>query len=239
MSFEPPQSGAEMALLNYFNLRARRVPAPFPIWLIDVPGQLSSRLLNVLSESEHARASRFRTSALRRRYCAAHAGLRLLGELCLGVAAARQQYETNGYGKLQLAGAEPAQCSLSYCGERALVAWAWGPAIGIDAEVVRPVAHSADLMQFHFTRHEQQRLRSLEAGRDVLDRSFLTVWVRKEACLKAIGRGLDVELSSFECGVDQRNRMVEVGGQRVESKVLQVEEHLLVAWARCRPDLPA
>ncbi|WP_164549676.1 4'-phosphopantetheinyl transferase family protein [Altericroceibacterium xinjiangense] len=219
-------------------MAARPLPAPFPVWLISVPDQPRQELSRLLSASERARADRFRTSDLRHRYWAAHGALRLLGECYFGIPAIRQSYVPNRYGKLQLIDVEAAQCSISYTGQQVLVAWSQGAAIGIDAELVRPIGETRDLMQLHCTQREQAFLERSAKDSAKLDRMFLTLWVRKEACVKALGRGLTISPSSFDCGIE-RATTVEIEGCSVDNEVMEVGEDILVAWARCRHDLTA
>lgn len=66
--------------------------------------------------------------------------------------------------------------------------------VGIDAEdLFRPVS-AKDLLP-HFAREEQQWLNSLAPSR--ADSASLQLWSLKEAALKAIGRGLSIDLSAF------------------------------------------
>jgi 4'-phosphopantetheinyl transferase len=231
----PPDSAAEEGtLLRRHGIEARRIRAPFPIWLVRGHTAPGDSALERLSPEERARADRFRLPQHRDRYLAGHAALRLLGDLYFGIPAARQRYARNAHGKPRLAGHRRAECSISYSGDLAAVAWAWGEEIGIDIERLRPIDDAVELAELHFTLAEQARLARLEPASIACARAFLTVWVRKEACVKALGRGLSIPTDSFECGTAAGDAVVAVEGERIESEVLSVGNDLIVAWARRR-----
>lgn len=214
-----------------FGLVVTQLSAPFWLWRIEVPRLIDPVVLACLSAQERVRAARFASAPLARRYAVAHGALRLLGERCFGVPAAHQRYVHNAYGKPILANLPQARCSLSYSGTNVLAAWSLDHEIGVDLECARPIADAADLADLHCTVRERQRLpRPGAAG---YDRAFLALWVRKEACVKALGRGLGIAPSSFECDIDPGKTIVHIHGSLVESHVCNLKDDLLVAWARC------
>lgn len=207
--------------------------APFPMWLVSLRQTPSAALLGLLSEGERARADRFRTQRLRNRYVAAHAAVRLLGERRHGIPAASQRFECNAFGKPHLAGVADAQCSISYSGDHALVALARGAEIGVDIEALRPIDDAAELMVIHYTAGEQAALRQMLEMGEALDRAFLTVWVRKEACVKALERGLDIPLTTVECGVGSGMTTVRFGDRDIHTGVIHAPCDHIIAWAQC------
>jgi len=211
-----------------------RLPAPFGLWRMSISPdgdrRAEARLMACLSVEERARAARFRNDILARRYGIAHAALRIIGERCFGIPAASQCYEPNAHGKPLLRNLPEARCSLSYSGNSMLIAWSLDHEIGVDLERVRPIADAADLAELHCTASERQRLP--KPGSTGYDQAFLALWVRKEACVKALGRGLDIPPSSFDCDVDPK-AFVEIGGSFIESYIYDLKDDLLVSWARC------
>ncbi|GFE73917.1 hypothetical protein NTCA1_15660 [Novosphingobium sp. TCA1] len=216
--------------LEAMGCRTIKLPAPFDLWRIDVSPQDDQRLMACLSGEEHARAAKFRTEALARRYRTAHAALRILGERRCGIPAAQQVYHTNAFGKPCLANVSQAHCSLSYSGESVLVGWSLDHEIGIDLERVRVLDDAAELADLHYTARERAALPC--PGSRHYSRAFLTLWVRKEACVKALGQGLNIAPSSFDCDVDPRLALAEIDGSSVESDVYDLKDGILVAWAR-------
>ncbi|MEE4453640.1 4'-phosphopantetheinyl transferase family protein [Novosphingobium resinovorum] len=232
------QDGATGALLQAHGIAAERLEAPFALWLVRA-GQEGDRraLAACLGPAERARAERFGPERLAHRYRAAHAALRLLVQARFGIDAGRQDYGANAHGKPFLRGAPEVQCNISYSGDFALVAVGTGRQIGIDLERVRPVADAAQLAFAHYTDREIAGL-AAHAGAGAaaaLDRAFLTVWVRKEACSKALGKGLSIPPSSFECGLGCGLRNVLIEGEIVESVVSDPKGGLLMSWARRGP----
>lgn len=232
---EVPDTPYEQSILEQHGLVARRIAAPFPIWLVKLDNSPRGPLLGCLSEAERARADRFRHVRHRDRYLAAHGALRLLNELHFGIPAARQRYHANAFGKPYLADAGDAYNSISYTGDLALVASSRGEEIGVDAELIRPIEDAQGLMRLHYTQREQRSLERIGARSPRFDQSFLAIWARKEACAKALGRGLSIPPSSFECGATRGRLIVAVCGELVCSEVLAVDGNLVIAWAKCRP----
>ena len=98
-------------------------------------------------------------------------------------------------GKPELEGADLA-VSLAHSGEVVLVAVASAEDVGVDVEALRPDAARWALVRQALTEREQRRLGSL-AQPDRAE-SFLRVWTRKEAILKAAGTGLAVDPRRLE-----------------------------------------
>jgi len=218
-----------IATLARHGIIGERIAAPFPLWLVRADPDNAGDVSALLSDEERARADRFRICALARRYLAAHGALRLLIEAEFGIAASRQRYGVNDFGKPHLRDVPHVQCNMSYSGEGALVAFARHVEIGIDMERVRSVDDAAGLAAMYYTDRELMQLN--ERPDAFSDHAFLTVWVRKEACSKALGKGLSIAPSSFECGVGCGPRNVLVDGEVVESDVVDPKGGLLMSWA--------
>ena len=204
------------------------------MWLVDGRDTGSSSAEGLLSHSERARADRFRSAQLRCRYVNAHSALRLLGEGYFGLPAHEQIYLSNEFGKPRLVGSNKWHCNISYDGDHALVSWNEGQVIGVDIEGIRPIEDAADLAQLHYTLAERAALMASAHDSARFTREFLTVWVRKEACIKAIGRGLNMPLSTFECGIADGTATVEVARRQLRTGVVRTAKDQLVAWAVCR-----
>jgi 4'-phosphopantetheinyl transferase len=207
--------------------------AVFPMWLVRMRQSPRSAVLGLLSEAERERAGRFRMPWLRNRYVAAHAGLRLLGERYFGIAAPCQRFETNEFGKPCLAGVRHAQCNISYSRDHALIGLSRNKEIGVDIEAIRPIEDASELMERHYTHEEQAVLRRMRRPEAAFNKAFLTVWVRKEACVKALGSGLSIPLETIECGVTDRMTTVEVGSRQIHTGVIHAPGDHIIAWAQC------
>ena len=153
---------------------------------------------------ELERAARFVREADRRRYLASHAALRRV----LGSSA---RWPAGSHGKPGLP--SPPYFNLSRRDGVALIGVSTTHELGVDVETLRPVEDAAALADVHFTPRERATVAATcGAARDL---AFLRVWTRKEACMKATGRGLSLAPSSFECGAtpDSTTVHVDVDGQ--------------------------
>ena len=171
------------------------------LWLVDLSVTAASS--DCLSPAEQARAARFVFAVDRRRYVAAHVALRsLLGEFC-GLAAADVRLILGPNDKPSVAGRPDCTFNMSHSGERALIAITRpvqpGDEIGVDLEELRGLTDIDALAAANFTAAEQAELAVAAAGDR--ERLFLSGWTRKEACLKAIGSGLTIAPSTFDCAL--------------------------------------
>lgn len=210
------------------------------MWLLRVPDTLSPSLVELLSEEEWERAQCFRTPLLRNRYVAAHAGLRLLIESQFGLPASRQQFVRNAFGRPQLIERRDVRSSISYSGAHALIGLSGEREIGVDLETVRPIGDALELAEVHCTSRERLTLhRALKMGRS-FNNGFLRAWVRKEACVKALERGLSIPLETLHCGIGSKTTTVKFGESKIFTGVVHVCDHriisspsdLIIGWAK-------
>jgi 4'-phosphopantetheinyl transferase len=72
----------------------------------------------------------------------------------------------------------------------------WDREIGLDIEKVRTIPDVSGIARIFFSAHEREGLARLPANMRNL--AFLNFWTRKEAYLKAVGKGLSVPLTRFD-----------------------------------------
>lgn len=162
------------------------------------PGKVRA-LAQWLSVEEQRRADRFDFDRDRRRFIVTRARLRQLLALRLDMRpeAVPLQYGENG--KPALAGRSGTadwRFSVSRAEDLAIFAFSEGRELGIDVEAIHEV-HDADaIASGFFSRCEQEAYFALEPGRRML--GFFNCWTRKEAFVKALGRGLSHRLDSFD-----------------------------------------
>jgi 4'-phosphopantetheinyl transferase len=157
----------------------------------------------VLSPEERRQRDRFRFPEDRRDYAAAHSLLRrsLSRHAASRHPASRHpsdwHFEKNAFGKPYLSGGTDEEIALEFSlsHTRGFVACAIAPArVGIDVERARQNVDYEEIAQSNFSRREIEALEQLPGeARSV---RVLELWTLKEAFLKAIGRGLSVELDS-------------------------------------------
>lgn len=154
------------------------------------PGLLE--LEQTLSADERTRASRYCFEDLRRAFVAARAALRMILARYVDADPAALTFEYSANGKPSLA--EPkhgVHFNLSHSGDLALVAVAAERAVGIDVERGRHIRDALGVARRFFSPSESELLNAVPA--DHRDQAFLTLWTRKEACLKVLGSGLSVD----------------------------------------------
>ena len=127
---------------------------------------------------ESARAARFQTPTLRRRYLRAHAALR---SILRNATNSRLDFALQEKGKPYLPQAPEIQFNLSRSKDMALVAVSLNIPVGVDIERVRPLAEHAAIARRYFPPGENA---------PVSAQDFFHRWTRFEAILKAQGIGL-------------------------------------------------
>lgn len=182
------------------------------LWLVDLDDAADDEeaLHAWLAPSEKARASRFRFQRDAVRYRAGHVALRRLLSLD-GTVPPAAEFEIGPHGKPAW-GDRPFNTSDSGALLLVAIGRPGGAALGVDVELSRPMDDAHDLARRHFTASERAAL--LAAAPGEATPAFLTGWTRKEACLKAVGLGLNVETSTIEVGLDRLERTVAVPAER-------------------------
>jgi 4'-phosphopantetheinyl transferase len=146
-----------------------------------------------------ARANRFLSSVHGEHYVVAHARLRQLLAAALGGDASSLAFVEGEHGKPALAGGTAESglhFNLSHSGGLGLVGWSWDLHIGVDVEAWRPMRDEAALVRRYFSAVEVAAWERLPA--DERTEAFFNLWTRKEAYIKAVGRGLSLPLASFD-----------------------------------------
>lgn len=177
-------------------------PARCGVWRIDLDQPMTDALRAGLSPAERARKQRFVFARDRNRFGIAHAALRELLAQRTGLDGALIELTEGPLGKPMLAVAGP-HFNLSHSQGLGVIAMSDDREVGIDVEVLRPMSDRVLMARTYFTPTEQAALEHLEA-RDALsaERAFFVCWTRKEACLKALGLGLQLATDGFEVGID-------------------------------------
>lgn len=164
------------------------------IWHIDLMldrGALR-RAFDLLDPQERTRFARLRSAADRRRYAAAHAGLRRLLGHSLRCAPGQIHLALEPGGRPRLRrGVGPGHdlhFSLSHAGDHALVALCHGHPVGVDLELLPAPPDLVQDLNAQLSPAEHDGLARLPSHER--PRAALRAWVRKEALLKACGLGL-------------------------------------------------
>ena len=152
---------------------------------IDVSGQELDTFEAMLEPAELQRA-RGLPEATRREFVATRAILRaLLGER-LEIPAEKVMLRKSENGKLFVSGG--VLFNVAHSKGLAVFAFTHNLEVGVDVELLRPLADLDGVVELTFAPSEAEELQSVPAG----DRTaaFFACWTRKEAYLKASGNGL-------------------------------------------------
>ena len=181
----PPAAGIAISL--------PRVAAPVDLWwfALDRTPAEAATLANVLSTEEIARADRFGTAHLRRRWIVGRATLRALLGQALGIAPAKVALVRGQRGRPQLA-VPTLDFNVSHTCGMALVGIAATPhagmRIGVDVEHGERRVNADGLSRKFLSAREQSALAPLPP--EERRRGFLRLWTCKEAMSKATGDAL-------------------------------------------------
>jgi 4'-phosphopantetheinyl transferase len=156
---------------------------------------MAARFDPVLATDEKERARRFRFDHLRQSFVITRGVLRCLLARYVGLDPAELRFACGPKGKPALASAAGIEFNATHSGGSALFAFATGCQVGIDLELMRPIAGAQDLADRFFCPEEAAEIRSLPPGER--ERAFFRCWTRKEAYIKAIGDGLSAPLDGF------------------------------------------
>ena len=154
---------------------------------------------DTLAVDERARAERFYFQKHREHFIAGRGLLRNILSRYLDGAPDQLRFCYNSYGKPALtkeSGAEGLCFNLSHSHGIALYAITHGREIGVDIEYFRPDVEAEKLAERFFSPREAAVLRTLPEH--LRKEGFFNCWTRKEAYIKAEGKGMSIPLSTFD-----------------------------------------
>ena len=164
---------------------------------IDSRPQRISEFWKMLSEDERNRAERFRFDHHRERFIIQRGRLREILSGYGDIPPGAIRFRNGSGGKPEIEGDNPIiRFNLSHSGGYVLYAVACGREVGVDVEVVRPKPKAAGLVARFFSPNEKRAFRKLEPCEE--EAAFYAGWTRKEAYVKALGKGLRFPLDQFD-----------------------------------------
>lgn len=188
-------------------------------------------LIQCLSEDERQRGDRFHFEHHRRQWTTARGFLRTVLGRYLDRPAGEVRFRFQDLGKPVLAAEQnpgDIHFNLSHSAEGALLGIARGIPLGVDLEQIRPMENMLSLANRFFAPREAQELAEVSAAdRDL---AFFNCWTRKEAILKAFGKGLSMPLDRFVVSFrpGESARVLQVIAQAGEADRWQL--HALSVW---------
>src|SRR6266545_3985944 len=156
-------------------------------------------LSGILTDDELDRANRFSFEIDRQRFIAARGTLRSILSRYIAVLPGDLRFYYNQFGKPFLApefSSHLLDFNLSHSGCMALYAFTRNIEIGVDVEYVRSDFAYEEIAKRFFSVNEVAILRTVPTKKKL--EAFYNCWTRKEAYIKAHGKGLSLPLASFD-----------------------------------------
>ncbi|CAL7959234.1 4'-phosphopantetheinyl transferase [Gammaproteobacteria bacterium] len=158
-------------------------------------------LLNLLSTQEKTRSSKFIAEHARNNFIVARGILRWLLAKYLLIKPQDPVFQQNQYGKLYL-DSSTLQFNISHSHDFALFAFTLDHPIGVDIELIRNDFDFAPIAQRFFSKKEDTDLLAMPPAEQLY--AFFNCWSRKEAFIKAIGKGIFFALDKFSVEVSNK-----------------------------------
>jgi len=166
---------------------------------LELPSSQVQRLRGILTDDELDRADRFSFEIDRQRFIAARGTLRSILSRYIGIYPSHLHFYYNQYGKPFLApefSSYLLNFNLAHSGNMTLYAITRNMEIGVDIERVRSDFEYEEIAKRFFSVNEVAILHAIPTEKKL--EAFYNCWTRKEAYIKAHGKGLTLPLDSFE-----------------------------------------
>jgi 4'-phosphopantetheinyl transferase len=188
------------------------------VWLAehDAGRLLRARDIEVLSGEERERSTRLRFVEHQVRFVQRRRFLRtVLGEY-LGTEPQRVEIETDSYGKPHIRGEALLSFNLSHSGNLSLLALGKGKKLGIDIERIDRTVNVDEVSRRFFSPREVEEIFGLPS--ELRELAFFVCWSRKEAFVKAVGRGFSFPLDRFSvsCRPGEPAALLDCGDEEKE-----------------------
>jgi 4'-phosphopantetheinyl transferase len=167
------------------------------VWTLRIgaSGAVAAKFEPALAVDEKDRAARLHFDHLRQSFVITRGVLRGLLGCYLRLHPARIRFKYGSKGKPTLASGGNIEFNATHSGGRAMFAFTMGCQIGVDLELMRPLAETQQIADRFFCPEEAAEIRSLPPSER--EHAFFRCWTRKEAYIKAIGDGLSAPLDDF------------------------------------------
>lgn len=189
------------------------------VWRMELeqPQDVLEKFRGTLEADELQRASRFHFDKHRNSFVAARGFLRRVLSRYLDAKPETLRFSYGEYGKPALDGT--LHFNMSHSHGLALLAITEGRQIGVDVEHIRADFATEDIARHFFSHSEVESFGRLQKEEQVA--AFFRCWTRKEAFIKATGRGLSQPLDAFDVTL----------APGVAAELLRVEEDEASRWS--------
>jgi 4'-phosphopantetheinyl transferase len=175
------------------------------LWRIELAGaeSLIDRYTSLLSVAERAQARRLRSGLARDHFTIGRACLRVLLGNALGISPRDVSITKGAHGKPETPPVARRSVSFNVAHSKGTVLIALGhqSPVGVDVEYLDRLTDIMEVARANFTENESNILAAISEP-DTRLRTFYRYWTRKEAIVKADGRGLLLPLASFDVSLE-------------------------------------
>ena len=169
-------------------------------WVIPLNQAISTANLQWLSPAETTRMQSFATKTLQQQYAITHIMKRKYLAGALNMKPEELEFAVNQYGKPHMVNApEPVQFNLSHSHDMAVLVLSSAP-VGVDVEYIKRKVEVGSIAKRFFAAAECAWLEQQVDQR----LAFIQLWTRKEAVVKALGKGIGYGLAEFSVIADGR-----------------------------------
>jgi 4'-phosphopantetheinyl transferase len=168
------------------------------VWRVGLeqPEHVVKRFRATLEDYEILRADRFHFERDRTAFAVGRGFLRQVLGRYLRTKPQALRFSYGPYGKPALDGEHKLQFNMSHSRAVGLVAVTEAKEVGVDVEYIRADFASEEIARRFFSPTEVEAFNALPKDQQVA--GFFRCWARKEAYIKAIGRGLSQPLDGFD-----------------------------------------
>lgn len=193
------------------------------LWIVSLPIKptLLASLEHFLNTKESENLKSFRNKILRDNAVASRGSLRFILSKYLGKSPNLIAIDTNKYGKPYIPDSN-LKFNVSHSGKYILVALSKDIDLGIDIEQVTNDFAYSDIVDNFFTEGEKS---SIYAQSSASEMAFYRAWTRKEACLKAVGKGLSIDLQDIEvtCAANEPAKVIKFKNHDQDWQLLEID----------------
>lgn len=180
------------------------------IWQCDIAGSAEAfpDYWAMLEPYEQEHAVSISNQQSRQNYVAIHAKLRIL---LAGIVNSRPEdlrILKAEYGRPYLADYPELSFNLSHTGSKLLIAYSYTHVVGVDIETCKPRASLPGLVEKCFAEEERQYWQGLPESEQT--QAFYRFWTRKEAFVKAVGRGIALGLNQCIINPLKHNQLLRI-----------------------------
>ena len=173
------------------------------IWLcnLNIPNKSISNLKKILSRKELDKADKFHFTKDRNSFVVSRASLKIILSKYINIEPIYVNFIYNKYGKPFLDIKNDISFNLSHSGRFCVIGITKNSKIGVDIEKINKDFSSLEIAKNYFSVKEYLLLTKLPSSER--GKAFFHCWTRKEAFIKAEGKGLSIPLNSFDVTISE------------------------------------